>query len=216
MITSSRSAIAVSFVSVVAALFAGCGDTDVIDDTDVTDVTDDTDVAAIAVDFDVAVAGVIVSFVTDNDPVGCVEAGRCSVRFGDVAADIAWDYGVVAAVVPAGAVSGAACLTLDGVERCADVEIVDAPRIEDVTVHTEACPCRCIADEITVLQLQGIAFPADAVVTFDGVARGGWPTDSEHLELRIAEVVEPGTHTVVVTAPSHDNAESNSVTIVVD
>lgn len=213
MSTSSRSAIAVSFVSVVAALFAGCGDTDVIDDTDV---TDDTAVAAIAVDVDIAVAGVIVSFATDADPVGCVDAGRCSVRFGDVDADIAWDYGVVAAVVPAGAVSGPACLTLDGVERCADVEIVDAPRIDDVTVRTEVCACRCIADEITVFQVSGIAFPADAVVTFDGVARGGWPADSEHVELRIAEVMAPGAHTVVVTAPSHDNAESNSFTIVVD
>jgi len=213
MITSSRSAIAVSFV---AALFAGCADTDVNDDTDVIDDTDPTAGAAIAVDVDVAVAGVIVSFATDADPVGCADAGRCSVRFGDVAADIAWDYGVVAAVVPAGAVSGEACLTLDSVERCADVEIVDAPRIDDVTVHTEACPCRCVADEITVLQLRGIAFPADAVVTFDGVARGGWPADSEQLELRIAEEVAPGAYTVVITAPSHDNAESNSVTIVVD
>lgn len=176
----------------------------------------------LVIDADLVVAGVAVTFVAaDADVVGCVAEGRCSARFGEHAAEIAnatVEPAAVVAVVPAGVVSGPACLTVDGVERCVGVDVVAAPVVVGVDVVTVECVCRCAAPTFSTLSIRGAALPVDAVVAVDGsdVFVGTVDDGGTQLSASMLEVLAPGSHTLTVRAPRHDDAISAGFAFVVD
>ncbi|HEY1098987.1 MAG TPA: hypothetical protein VGF99_08660 [Myxococcota bacterium] len=198
------------------------------DDRD--DVDTDTPFADdLVIDADLGVAGVAVTFVAaDADVVGCAAEGRCSARFGEHAAEIAnatVEPAAVVAVVPAGVVSGPACLTVDGVERCVGVDVVAAPVVSAVDVFTDPCTSgRCATRYVSMFSLRGAALPIDAVVEVDDDDTADGPCvlvssvddGGTRLEAAMEVSLAPGPHTLRVRAPLQADARSAAIDFVVD
>jgi hypothetical protein len=194
---------------------AACADDVVVDANAVADdVIVDADALAVSVDGDVGVAGVIVAFTLPSDPTGCAAAGRCAVRFGDVDAAIAADYGAVYAVVPAGAESGPACVTLDGAAGCVDYTIARAPTLVSATLVEAECICRCSGPTNNSVALVGTALPSDGVIVVDGVDHpGAFVSSSTSATVDLDTPLAPGAHTIHVRAPSHGGTTSNALSV---
>lgn len=202
----------IAALALVTLACGACADDVIVDARD--DVTVDVPAGlAVSVDGDVGLAGVIVAFTLPSDPTGCAAAGRCAVRFGDVDAEIAADYGAVYAVVPAGAASGPACVTLDDAFGCVDFTMVDAPVLASATLVETPCICRCSSPTNTELQLVGAALPSDGVIVVDGVDQPGFVSTSTSATLFLFSPLAAGTHTVHVRAPQQGGATSNALRV---
>ncbi len=157
--------------------------------------------SALSVDPLQGVGGTMLWVVTPVASDGCLADGRCTATVGGVNADIVSDFSgiLVVEVPPFQATSGAVCVTLDDVERCADgFEALDRPRVD--TAEVRLCACRCVTSR--QLWLTGAGIPNDVEVTLDGVIIPGGPTATTFVG-DIPDDLPPGTKSLVVRAPSN-------------